>query len=901
MKKRHQIALAVLAVAGAAVLATGAIVSVYALRSLPQVQGHARLPGLNAPALVHRDASDVTHIEAQSPLDAFRTLGMVHAQERAWQLEFNRRVMHGTLAEVLGAAALPTDKLMRTLGIRQAAQAQWQGLPDHAKAALQAYADGVNSFMVQPGQALTPEFLALGIEPRAAASEGRFWTPADSVGWALMMALDLGGNWGNEFARLSSLKVLDTGRLWELFPPYPGEEPAASADLAALYRQLGVFSAAPEAPVKVSKIEAENPISESTRGIFYSKFSSPLQASLAQGVVDWTQALGEVEGKGSNNWVVAGSHTATGKPLLANDPHLGLSAPAIWYFARLKAPAAAGQEALDVVGATLPGLPFVVLGRNAHMAWGFTNTAPDVQDLYLEQINPANPSQYRVPSAPGQPPAWASFDTRQETIRVKGQGDVTHDVRHTRHGPVLSDAQASHGQVLDTSRYVLALRWSALDADNQTILAGLEGVRARSVDELIHAYRHYHSPMQNVVMADVHGRVAYKASGKVPVRAADNDINGVAPSPGWDARYDWQGWIPYDQTPETRFGATPVTSEPGARSGAPLPVPVVGTDGAGPVGADRTAQAHAARAAASAQAAQRGWLATANQRIHGTDYPHFLTQDWAPSYRQERIEKMLQERPRHDLDSMREVHGDQLSLATVRLLGHLQRIRSEHPLAAQAQAALKDFDGVMRAEQAAPLIFTAWVDAFTRQVVGRQLGEERFRAMYGKRNFRSAVEGILERDDTFWCGQGGCAEASRRALDTALDELQARHGRQVDRWQWGAAHAAVSRHQPFSNVKPLAPLFEVRVPTGGDNYTVNVGQIQLSDPALPYANRHAASLRAVYDLSNLDNSRFIYQTGQSGNVFSPRYRDMAKAWAAVQYRALQLQPPSWSSTLRVSP
>lgn len=832
---------------GVAVLGAGAVLAVGALGSLPQVHGTAQLSVLTAPVRVQRDSADVTHIRAQSPLDAFRALGMVHAQERAWQLEFNRRVMRGELSEVFGPATLDTDKLLRTLGIRQAAQAQWDGLPTDARAALQAYADGVNTHMAATG-GLTPEFTLLGIDPRPEAAKGDFWQPTDCLGWALMMALDLGGNWGNEFARLSALQVLDTPSLWQLFPPYPGEAPAATADLAALYRQWGVY-----------KNIAEKPIQKSASGLFDSKNGNNLPPSpandMAGDIVAWAADFGNVEGKGSNNWVVDGSRTQSGKPLLANDPHLGLTAPAIWYFARLQAPAAEGQDSLDVVGATLPGLPFVVLGRTRQMAWGFTNTGPDVQDLYLEQINPQQPHQYRVPAAlaRGEEPAWADFATRTETIRVKGQADVLHTVRSTRHGPVLSDAQPSHATVLDTTRHVLSLRWAALDADNHTVRAGLALNRADTVAQGMDALRHYHSPMQNVVLSDTAGAVAYKAAGKVPVRGPQNDIRGVAPAPGWDTRYDWTGWLPYAQTPQAL--------------------------GAGP----------------------QGWLATANQRIHGAQYPHFLTQDWAAPYRQQRIETLLQATPRHTPSSMQALQADQLSLATLRLLPVLQSTPSSHPLAAQAQGVLKNFDGVMRADQAAPLIFTAWVDALTRQVVGERLGMERFNPLYGKRQFRNALEDLLERGDKTWCGEAGCTAASTRALDAALTQLVQRHGPDLTRWRWGAAHPAVSRHNPFSKVKPLAGLFEVRVPTGGDPFTVNVGQYQLDNPAEPYANRHAASLRAVYDLANLDNSRFIYQTGQSGNVWSPRYRDMAAEWASVAYRPLQLTPARWTSTLTLRP
>ena len=805
--------------------------SIYAWRSQPQTDGDLSLPGLRGAVQVQRDGSDVAHILATDPRDAWMAMGFVHAQERGWQLEFNRRLMRGQLSEVFGRSTLETDLLMRTLGIRQAAQAQLAGMSEEGRAALKAYSDGVNAFFAGRQQALSPEFQILRIDPRDEAAAGRYWEPEDSAGWALMMALDLGGNWGNELARLSALQVLDTPSLWQLFPPYPGEAPAASADLAELYRAMRVFPA------------ADGKQSRATE-------SSPGVDALAQGVIEWTRSLGEVEGKGSNNWVVSGARSASGKPLLANDPHLGLSAPAIWYFARLQSPDVPGLKGMDVIGATLPGTPFVVLGRTPDVAWGFTNTGPDVQDLYLEQLDPSDPTRYRLPAPAGQE-AWARFDERVETIRVKGEPDVVHTVRSSRHGPVLSDAPGRARDLIDTGRFALSLRWTALEADNRNVEATLASNRARSVDDLLEAYRHFHAPMQNAVMADRSGRILFKAVGKVPLRSPDNRIRGVAPSPGWDARYDWTGYLPYEDTPQD--------------------------DGA------------------------KGWIATANQRIHAADYPHFLTQDWAAPYRQERIEVLLAQTEKHDAASFRAMHGDLHSEATLRLLPHLSKTASSHPLAAAALASLKDFTGGMSADAAAPLVYSVWIDEFTRGVVGQRLGVERFEKLYGKRLFRNAVEGILERDDHDWCGPQGCAAASTAALDRALDRISAQQGRDVSRWRWGTAHPAISVHRPFSNVGALAPMFEVRKETGGDPFTVNVGQYHLDKADAPFANRHAASLRAIYDLAEPENSLFIYQTGQSGNALSSRYRDMSDAWAAVEYRPLQMAPTQWRSRLELKP
>jgi penicillin G amidase len=477
MRRVKKLALALLALFVLLACALG----FYVWRSFPTLSGEQKLPGLQGSVRITRDAADVTHIFAQSQTDAAFALGYTHAQERSWQLEFNRRVMHGELSELLGPATLETDKLMRSLGIVRAAQKQFDALPNESQKVLQAYALGINNFHAHSSQALPPEFHILRAKPGV-------WTPADSMGWGIMMALDLGGNWGLEFARLSAAQKLPTQRLWELFTPYPGEAPVSKVDFSKLYADLGVFNTQPSSATKTAAAPATKTMAHGLFGIKNAlqealqlaqaprdALTRPLTQALTQSADVLGGEVGNIEGKGSNNWVVAGSHSTSGKPLLANDPHLGLSAPAIWYFARLHVSAAATQNAAgtatpetDVIGATLPGLPSVILGRTAKVAWGFTNTGPDVQDLYLEQINPANPAQYKTPTG------WADFEQRTDAIKVKGQSDLQYTYRATRHGPVLSDAQAVHAEVLDLKKYVLALRWSALDQDNRTIPGGPE-------------------------------------------------------------------------------------------------------------------------------------------------------------------------------------------------------------------------------------------------------------------------------------------------------------------------------------------------------------------------------------------------------------------------------------------
>ncbi len=819
--------------------AAALVIAIYVWRSLPQLKGALQVAGLQKDVQIKRDASDVTHIFAQTDTDAAFALGYTHAQERSWQLETNRRIMHGLLSEIFGAATIETDQLMRSLGIIRAAQKQFDLLPADNQAILKAYTDGINSFHGGSSQALPPEFHVLGIKPA-------LWSPADSMGWSLMMALDLGGNWGVEFARLSAAQKVPTAQLWQLFPAYPGEQPASKVDFSKLYRELGVFNSQSLAATKSVALGA---VSVGENGLFSLKneLSTALQP-VPQDLAAFSRDVGNIEGKGSNNWVVAGSHSTSGKPLLANDPHLGLGAPAIWYFTRLQSKA----SGMDVIGASLPGLPFIVLGRTAQVAWGFTNTGPDVQDLYIERINPANPAQYQTPEG------WKDFETRTESIPVKGSPSVSYTYRTTRHGPVVSDAQAQYAEVLDKQKFAIALRFSALDADNRTTVSGWNAQKAKSAAELLKAYEDYHSPMQNVVIADSAGNIAYKAIGKTPIRAAENDIRGIAPAPGWEAKYDWAGYLPYAQTP--------------------------------------------------ADDGKKGWISTANQRIHTADFPHFMGQDWATPERFDRIEALLSASSKHDMASMQRIHADTVSTPTKRMLPVLQKTASNHPLAAAAQDQFKGFDSDMKASSAAPLIFAAWADELARGLVIPKLGEEKFKRLYGKRHFRGVVELVMLGSDAaaspsvsaFWCAPQSCAEVSSAALSRALDKLQTMQGADIKTWNWGAAHVARSIHRPFGNVAPLAKYFDVTVPTGGDPWTVNVGQYWLNEKQ-PYQNRHAASLRHVFDLSDLEKSGFMYQTGQSGLVWSPRYRDMSEDWAAVQYRPLQMSPASFASELNLKP
>ncbi len=778
------------ALAGLAVLAVAAAYF-YLLRSLPQEEGEIRLGGLEKRVEVVRDNYGIPHISAATLDDAIYALGFVHAQDRLWQMEVSRRTAAGRLAEVFGENALETDRFLRTLGVRRAAQAGFQRLDKDTRALLETYAAGVNAFM-NSRPVLPIEFWLTGakLEP---------WTPADSLGWIKMMAWDLGGNWRNELLRMRLSKTLPLARIHELLPPYPGEAPPEITDLRRLYNGIE------KEGIKLAEKSGSEPDIPHIR-------------------ISGSDPDFQTEGLGSNNWVVSGARSATGKPLLANDPHLGLTAPAVWYFAHISAPG------LEAIGATLPGVPAIVLGRNAHFAWGFTNTGPDVQDLYIERLDGAG--NYLTPDGP------KPFTVHNEVIKVKGGEDVRLQVRVSRHGPVISDVSRT-AQEAAPRGHVIAMQWTALREDDLTMQSAVKIARAKDWPGFLAALRDFHTPQQNVIYADAQGNIGFVAAGRVPVRKPENDLKGLAPAPGWMAKYDWAGFIPYAELPQAYNPAN-------------------------------------------------GTLVTANQRITPPGYPHYITSEWQPPYRANRINELLGAVRNHSIGSFARIQGDVVSLPVKELLPRLARVKPRSEEARRALALLAEWDAAMAAERAEPLILSAWWREFSRAIYADELGEA-FRGNWLLRaQFMLNVLNDKDRQGR-WCDNArtktaeSCDDLLATTLDTALADLRKRYGEDMGAWRWGAAHYARHEHRPFGRVSWLAPWFDITVPTPGDAYTVNVGRNRLEDAARPFANTHAASLRAIYDLSDLDNSLYIHSGGQSGNVLSPHYKAFTQAWAKGDY------------------
>jgi len=775
----------------------------YRQASLPEHEGTLQVGSLPHPLQIVRDDAGVAAITAQTESDALFGLGYAHAQDRLWQIEFNRRIGQGRISEIVGPAGVDTDRFLRTLGIYRQALSLAHELDPEARELVEAYCAGINAYLDGHHDLLPAEFLLL----RAPRPE--HWVPADVIAWMLMMAWDLSAEaMGNELARLRLSERFSKAEIDDFMPLTDGSAPP-TADYVDLYRRLGLPG---------------HGLAEQAR-------------QLALRLPDF--GFGATRAEGSNSWVVAGSRTVSGRPLLANDPHLALSSPSVWYFASLKAPG------LDVFGATLPGVPFVVLGRNAHVAWGFTNTYADTLDLYLERVDPERPNQYQTPGGS------APFETRIETIRVRGADPVVLTVRSTRHGPVINGALAAADAALPHGAspvgYVLALRWAALESSRTTLSAFRAMDRAADTEQFQRALRGVTLIVQNVVFAGDDGHIGFRVAGRVPLRRADNDLHGLVPSPGWDARYDWQGWIDPDQLPRSLDPA-------------------------------------------------QGLIVTANQKITPPGYTGYITMEWKAPYRAHRIEQLVRAVPRHDMASFERIQADVTSLAAREMMQALAATEPATPVGRAALQRLRAWDGAMRADAPEPLIYQAWVRRLKHLIFDDDLGALAH-DLVEPVPLTVAMLGVLtgRAHARNWCDDAtlperhvDCLALAAQALDQSAGEL-AREPRDLERLRWGKQHPAVFEHRPFSSVPLLRRWFEQRVPDPGDGDTVNVGVLRLKGER-PFEARAGPSLRIIYDLSSGASGVWMFGPGQSGNPVSPQFGDLLEAWSKVRYRPID--PPA---------
>jgi len=736
-------------------------------RAMPAYSGVEKLPGLAAEVRVWRDQFGVPHIFAASMDDAARALGYTHASERMFQMEILRRVGQGRMAEIQDADLLGVDKFIRTVGFYREAETSFSALSPWAQKRLEAYADGVNAFLAS--HPLPPEFLLAGDRPEP-------WRPADSLVIAKLEAYQLSQSFKLKLQRARLLQKFGPDEANWLFPTAKPGEPITTLP------SLGDRHAAGES------------------------------------IDDEIGALTGIGQGASNEWVIAGSRTETGKPILANDPHLDLSAPILWYLARVVTPEG------SVKGATIPGAPVFVLGQNDSIAWGFTTAESNVEDLFVETVDPSDPSKYLTPDGP------KPFDTREETIRVKGAADVKLAVRTTRHGPVLSDVSTDVASVAEPGK-VVAFAFAGLGERDTTAEALLRVDVARNWDEFRDALRLYQTPTQNLVYADVAGNIGFFNPGLVPARKSGDNL---VPVDGASGAFDWTGTIPFDQLPQ-------------------LYNPAI------------------------------GFAFNANNADVAGDHQPSFGPDWEENFRARRIQQFFDTIEKHSLETSAAMQADHLSPDVKELMPFIATIAPSNDYARRAQAMLLKWDGVMAKDRAEPLIYTAFLGALHKILIEDKTGLP----MKDKGPFAATTLISLLRDHPSWCDSAGapdpdCRKALGRALDDGLALLVKRDGADMSQWEWGAEHQALLRHQVYAHVPLFDRLTDLSLPSSGGFYTLDRGGgYEIADEQ-PFARTHGGGFRGLYDLGDPAKSRFMIATGESGHIFSSHYGDLTPLWNDVR-------------------
>ena len=796
-------------------------------KSFPQIDGEIQLEGLTGPVDIYRDPMGIPHIYAATQHDLFFAQGYVHAQDRFWQMDAWRHIGSGTLSEMFGSGQVETDTFLRTLGWRITAEQEYAGLDADSKAIIDSYTEGVNAYLKDHDKtALSLEYAILGL--LSPDYKIQAWTPIHSLTWGKAMAWDLRGNMAEEIERAVLLKTLTPEQVAELFPAYPKDHPV-------IVNNIGDGTSANSA----MQPKAFDIPDETLRALEHN-------ASLLD------LALGPAgDGIGSNSWAISGSRTSTGRPLLANDPHLGIQMPSIWYQAHLECKPITDACPYNVAGFTFAGVPGIIIGHNDRIAWGFTNVDPDVMDLYIERVNPDNPNQYEVNGE------WVDFETRTETIQVVGGEAVDMTVRLTRHGPVISE---SYGPLKNENtdndpefvpfkeragvelpeQYVIALKWTAL-APSTPFKAIWGFDRAQNWDDFREAAQNFHVPAQNLLYADVDGNIGYQMPGDIPMRA---NGDGTVPVPGWTDEYEWTGFVPFEELPYT---FNPVD----------------------------------------------GYIATANNQVPPSDYPYLITHDWDYGFRAQRIVNLIENAPdKIDIAYMQLIQGDSFDSNAPLFVPIILQMDELSDNQANAQNALKDWDYQNRADSTGAAVFNAFWRHFLQNTFNDQVPEERYYPDGGSR--WNEIMRHMDENSAWWDDKTTTdvtetrADTLRKSFEQGVAELEKMLGNDPTEWNWGKMHASTFRNGTLgeSGVPPIEALFNRGpFPTSGGEAIVNATGWSVQDG---YETNWLPSMRMIVDLGNLNNSVSVHTTGQSGHAYHPHYIDMAEMWANIQY-----YPMSW--------
>ncbi|TFD80895.1 penicillin acylase family protein [Cryobacterium psychrophilum] len=822
-------------------------------RSFPTLSGEVNIAGLRAPVTVLRDEAGIPQITATTATDLFLAEGYVHAQDRFWEMDFRRHVTAGRLAELFGESQVGTDTFVRTLGWRAVAEAEVALLDPETLSYFQAYADGVNAYLkTHEGADVSVEYAVLAVQNPGYKPEP--WTPADSVSWIKAMAWDLRSNLDDEIDRAELATALDPAQIAQLHPSYPYDSHPTIVD--------GPPAAATGATVSAGAAEATAHVLAAGDG-----YASAL-ASLRTSLQSVPELLGPAGGEiGSNSWVVGGDLTDTGKPILANDLHLGPALPSIWYQVGLRCSTVTADCPFDVAGYSFSGLPGVIVGHNSRVAWGFTNLGPDVADLYVEKVT-GDTYEYDGAAKP--------LLVRNEKIKVAGGPGVKIAIRSTEHGPIVSGLSGSDfariaseypqsaglaalpGTADPAMTYELSLQWTAL-TPGRTASAIFAMSRATDWESFRAAASKFDVPSQNLIYADVDGNIGYQAPGVIPIRVTGD---GTVPVPGWTSQYGWSGYIPFDALPQ-------VFNPPS------------------------------------------GYIVAANNAAVGPGYPHLITADWDLGYRADRITKrltaLIEAGTPLTVDLMGEIQADEYSAIAAALVPVLQTIPASGT-AAEAQKLFEDWDFTVAADSAAAGYFNLVWHTLLDEMFNGTLPEGTGMAG-GDRSF-AVVTGLLaEPSSPWWTNKrlGAVSQSSmlKRVLQDAAAEGTRRMGDDVSTWDWGHLHTLELTNQSLgkSGIAPIEWLLN-RGPyeLGGGSSVVNA---QGSDATAGYEVDWVPSMRQVISLADFDQSVWINLTGASGHAFHPNYVDQTPLWQRNETRPWPFTPAalttSATDTLRLLP
>jgi penicillin amidase len=790
-------------------------------RALPQTSGTLQIEGLEQPVTVVRDVAGIAHIRADTVHDLFMAQGFVHAQERMWQMEVWRHIGAGRLSELFGESQLDTDRFIRTLGWPQAAERDLAAVTPETRRILDAYAEGVNAWLDKERDSLGLAFVVTGAKPEP-------WTPLDTLGWQKVQAWNLGSNMDEELFRyLADAQLGEPARTDELFPPYRDGAPVITP--SAGDETSDGENAAPRTarPMDAAAATAWRDVAE--LGTSISRLAG----------LDAGEGLVGDRGMGSNNWVVSPSMTTTGGAMLANDPHLGISMPSIWFMNGLHCTTVSETCPYDVAGVSFPGVPAVVLGHNARIAWGATNLGPDVQDLFVEQADPNDPAAYLLDGVS------TPFDERVEEIRTAGGPTYYQTVRTTAHGPILNDVD---GRLEDAP--LMSLAWTAIRGTDRTFEAILGLNTASNFDEFRESLSRYGTPSQNFVYADVDGHIGYQFPGAIPIR--HGDPTGDRPRPGDDGSSEWTGTIPFDELPWQLDPA-------------------------------------------------EGTIVTANNAAVDAGYPYHVSSDWDPGYRAERIADQLLARSEDGL-SFEDMTELQLDTALPRAQDAVTWLLDMAPSTDDGRVVLErilEWDGRCEVDSLGCAAWSMFEYHLHRALFDDELGTLA-RDYVGSGPAWVLVNQLVDEPEASWWDDVETPERETsvaiitRALDEAGAALSTSYG-PPSGWTWGRLHTATFQEQTIgmSGIGPLEWYFNdgphaVPGAAGAVNNTYYQFRRAYPDPLDPdyvpvgvdrvFEVTNMPSMRFVIDMTDLDGARIVTTTGQSGNPFDHHYNDLIEPW-----------------------